>query len=78
MQADLHQSGFHPSDLTVNQLAYLYLSFCEALDKKNYIRAVFCDISKAFDKVWHQGLLFNLNKIGIQGNLHEWFKNYLS
>ena len=39
---------------------------------------VFCDISKAFDKVWHKGLLFKLRQNGIKGNLLAWISNYLS
>ena len=73
-----HQSGFRPGDSTVNQLAYMYHIFCEALDKKKDIRLVFCDVSKAFDKVWHDGLLYKLQKIGIIGNLLNWFRNYLT
>ena len=45
------QSGFIPGDSTVNQLNYLYNTFCEALDEGKEVRAVFCDISKAFDRV---------------------------
>ena len=54
------QSGFIPGDSTVNQLTYLYHTFCEALDAGKEVRAVFCDISKAFDRVWHAGLFTNL------------------
>ena len=39
---------------------------------------VFCDISKAFDRVWHRGLLAKLYHYGITGNLHKWFNSYLS
>ena len=39
---------------------------------------VFCDISKAFDKVWHKGLLFKLRQNGIKGKLLAWISNYLS
>ena len=53
-----HQSGFRPNDSTVNQLAYMCHEFCKALDAKKDVRIVFCDISKAFDRVWHQGLLY--------------------
>ena len=47
------QSGFLPGDSTVNQLTFLYNTFCQALDSGKEVRAVFCDISKAFDRVWH-------------------------
>ena len=73
-----HQSGFRPNDSTVNQLAYMYHEFCKALDDKKDVRIVFCDISKAFDRVWHQGLSFKLRKIGINGDLLHWFDNYLT
>ena len=33
------------------------------------MRAIFCDISKAFDRVWHKGLLFKLESVGIGGSL---------
>lgn len=71
------QSGFMPSDSTVNQLVHLYHVFCEALDQKKKVRIVFCDISKAFDRVWHEGLLYKLSNMGIKGTLHNWFSNYL-
>ena len=72
-----HQSGFRPNDSTVNQLAFLYHEFCKALDEKKDIRIVFCDISRAFDRVWHLGLLYKLKKVAIRGNLLDWFHNYL-
>ena len=41
------------------------------------VRAVFLDISKAFDKVWHDGLIFKLKQNGITGNLLKLFESYL-
>jgi hypothetical protein len=38
---------------------------------------IFCDISKAFERVWHTGLLYKLRKIGIDGNLLSWVTDYL-
>ena len=34
-------------------------------------------MSKAFDKVWHEGLIFKLQQNGIEGKLLNLFKNYL-
>ena len=41
-------------------------------------RAIFLDISKAFDKVWHEGLLFKLKHNGIGGTLLEFIRNYFN
>ena len=38
---------------------------------------VFCDFSKAFDKVWHRGLLHKMKAYGITGKLVDWFSSYL-
>ena len=51
------QSGFTSGDSTVNQLVDMYNTFCQALDEGKEVRVVFCDISKAFDRVWHKGLI---------------------
>ena len=53
------QSGFIPGDSTVNQLVHIYNTFCKALDEGKEIRVIFCDISKAFDRVWHKGYFTN-------------------
>ena len=72
------QSGFIPGDSTVNQLIYLYNVIYLALDSGKEVRAVFFDISKAFDRVWHARLLLILQAAGVSGNVLAWFKSYLS
>ena len=72
------QSGFIPGDSTINQLTYLYNVFCQALDEGKEVRAVFCDISKAFDRVWHDGLILKLQAAGVTGEVLAWFKSYLN
>ena len=72
------QSGFIPGDSTVNQLAYLYNMFTEALDAGKEVRTVFCDISKAFGRVWHEGLIYKLKAAGVSGDVLGWIQSYLS
>ena len=72
------QSGFTPGDGTTYQLIDLYHIFSKAIDEGKEVRVVFCDISKAFDKVWHPGLLYKLSNCGIQGELLEWLSSYLT
>ena len=72
------QSGFIQGDSTTFQLLHTYHSFLEAVDSGKEVRVVFCDISKAFDRVWHKGLLHKLACMGISGSLLQWFQSYLS
>ena len=39
---------------------------------------MFLNISKAFDKVWHKGLLFRLSQNGISGNFLDLLSSFLS
>lgn len=72
------QSGFVPQDSTVNQLTYLYNTFCQALDSGKEVRAIFFDISKAFDRVWHRGLLSKLRACGFSQNSLSLLTDYLT
>ena len=63
------QSGFILGDSIVNHGVDIYNTFCKALDEGKEVRDIFCDISKAFDRVWHKGLLFKLRSAGISGSL---------
>ena len=59
---------------------YLVDEIQQAFDCTEFLEvgAVFLDISKAFDKVWHNGLIFKLKQNGISGTLLKLFQNYLS
>lgn len=73
-----NQSGFTPGDGTINQLINICNKIYSQFDKSDEVLAVFLDLSKAFDKVWHKGLIYKLKKIGITGNLLKWLISYLS
>ena len=74
-----NQSGFRPGDSCSNQLLFLINEIHKAFEdpKSLEVRAVFLDISKAFDKVWHDGLLFKLKQNGVSGKLLKFFESYL-
>ena len=71
-----YQSGFLPHHSTVFQLTFH--NICQAFDNNMFSCIVFCDVSKAFDRVWHKGLLFKLRQNGIEGKLLEWLNSHLS
>ena len=84
-----NQSGFKPGDSCINHLLSvthgLYASLDEVthgiyalLDEGYEVRGVFLDISKAFDKVWHEGLIFKLEQNRIFGKLLRLIKDFLS
>ena len=64
-----NQSGFKPDDSCINQLLSITHEIYHSLDNGLEVRGVFLDISKAFDKVWHEGLILKLNQYGISENL---------
>ena len=65
----LNQSGFKPGDSCINQLLSITHEIYESFDVGLEVRSVFLDISKAFDKVWHDGIIYKLTQNGISGNL---------
>ena len=75
-----NQSGFRPSDSSVNQLLSITHEIFQAFDCNPTLEviSVFLDISNAFDKVCHEGLLYKLKSVGISGELHKLLENYLS
>ena len=70
---------FLPGDSCTSQLLSITHDIYKAFDGNHSleVRGVFLDISKAFDRVWHKGLLFKLKRIGIDGPLYLILENYL-
>ena len=73
-----NQSGFKPGDSCINQLLSITHEIYNSFDEGLEVRSVFLDISKAFDKVWHKGLLFKLSQNGISSNLLDLLSSFLS
>ena len=64
-----HQSAFKPGGSRINQLLLVTHEIYKLFDEGFDVRSVFRDIYKAFDKVWHDGIIFKLKQNGISGKL---------
>lgn len=74
-----NQSGFRPGDSTVNQLLSITHIIYKAFDCNPPldVRSVNLDISKAFDRVWHDGLIYKLKRCGASGQLLLLIQSFL-
>ena len=71
-----HQSGFCPSDSCINQLFAITHQIFEVFDCNPplEVRSFFLNISKAFHKVWYEGLFYKLKSRSISGELYNFFE----
>ena len=73
-----NQSELKPRGSCINQLLSITHEIYKSLGDGLEVRGVFLDISKAFDRVWHQGVLFKLKQNGISGNLLKLMEDFLA
>ena len=75
-----NQLGSRPSDSCIHQLIAITHNIFSALDANPSleVRGIFLDLSKAFDRVWHDGLLYKLKSNGTDGNLFKLIKSFLN
>ena len=71
------QSGFRPGDSCINQRLSITHDIFTSFDNGLEVRGVFLDISKAFDKVWHDGVIYTLKQNGIKDKLLCLLINFL-
>ena len=72
------QYGFRPSRSTADLLTVVSDRIARAFNRSGATRAVALDISKAFDRVWHAGLLHKLKSYGISGQIFGLVSSFLS
>jgi hypothetical protein len=71
-------SGFKERDSAILQLINIVDKIYQALEAGKDVNMVFLDVSKAFDRVWHKGLVHKLKANGIGGHLLLWLEDYLT
>ena len=72
------QIGFRAGHSTFDGLSRLEFDARQAILMGRYCVAVFLDIARAFDTVWHHGLLLKLQSLGLSGNLARFLQGFLS
>ena len=73
------QSGYRPKHSTQLQLMFLSHNLYKTIDAGHDFTAIYLDISRYFDKIWHKGLLQKCQQeFGLTGNLLKWLTSYLS
>ena len=75
-----NQSGYRSNVSDIHQLIAITYNISSALDVNPSLEGlgVFLDLSKAFDKVWQNCLLYELKSNGIGGNLFKLIKSSLN
>lgn len=71
-----HQFGFRKNHGTTEQIHRLVETINSAFESKQYCTSAFLDISQAFDKVWHEGLLYKARKL-LPINYYLLIKSYI-
>lgn len=73
-----YQHGFIP-DKSVQSNLLEYVNFIvESISQGGQVDTIFTDFSKAFDKVSHNLLIQDLEKVGVKGSYKSWFHTYLT
>lgn len=71
------QFGFRNNHSTIDQIHRITTVVEQALEEKKYCSAVFLDVSQAFDRVWHKGLIFKMSRT-LPQNYCQLLESYLS
>ena len=68
--------GFHARHSTTDQVQRIVHTISIALEEKKFCSAVFFDLAQAFDRIWHEGLLYKLRCL-LPTNICNLLANYL-
>lgn len=71
------QHGFIKGKSTTTALINLADFIIDSLEEGKLVTSLFLDLSKAFDCLGHDLILYKLEKLGIKGTAKMWFKSYL-
>ena len=71
-------SGFKAKDSTINHMIFMMDKIYRDIERRNDVAIVYLDQSRAFDRIWHAGLIHKLKHMGFfTGSLLNWIADYL-
>ena len=76
-QLHKNQIGFRSKRSCVHAIAEITEETRKGLDARKEVFSCFMDLSKSFDTVDHQILLYKIEKYGLRGKVFDILKNYL-
>ena len=71
------QAAYLKGDSTVSQLLYIVHNIRYNWAQNKITHGLFLDVSSAFDKVWHKGLLAKLSQAGVDDMFYDIISSYL-
>ena len=72
-----NQFGFRKMHSTSHAINYSVNNILSEIENKNHVIGIFIDLSKAFDKIEHEKLLYKLEHYGVRGNCLSLIRSYL-
>ena len=72
-----YQSGFRQAKSIDDHLFRLSQSVVESFNRREHVVAVFLDIEKAFDHVWHNGLRYKILMLYLPTKNKRWLSDFL-
>ena len=73
-----YQYGFRQNHSTIQALIEITDYLKSSIDNKEHVCGIFLDLTKAFDTVDHQILLYKLNNYGVRGIANKLIRSYLT
>jgi len=71
------EHGFCQGRSCLTNLLETFEAWTLALERGYGIDVTYLDYRKAFDTVWHSGLLTNIQRYGVEGQLLAWIKPFV-
>ena len=72
------QNGFRKRLSTIDQIAKLENCIRTTYIERKICLVIFIDLSKAYDTIWHAGLIYKLQQSGLKGKILKWIYEYIS